>query len=685
MHKSKQAHAFSTKTQLSSTVQPQTEIPQHPSLAQMISSVEKPSVTAHAAMLNRAMASKSSHSRNLLLQLQRQYGNSYVQRVVNLSRIQAKLTVGEPGDKYEQEAELMASRIMSMPDTAVQRQMTPEEELQTKPLADAISPLVQREMPEEEEQIQPSLQRATDGSLQAVGDIESRLNSSKGGGTPLPDDVRHFMEPRFGVDFSQVRVHTDSEAVQMNQELGAQAFTHGSDVYFGAGKVPSKDELTAHELTHVVQQSGANGIQAGEKTGRSSISGDIHFVKRQLDVTQRAPEPIADAQESGSDASSATEPWVMGIMGDTTLSLKIKLRAFVMNFLWGSEMKSEEEFINDLIDPNNPDNAQPSTGLSSDDAAKQLSELYIRNRAVDKAKSLMGADWHAPVDSDARNKADSLHRGNPQDAREQAMKVGMVWAFDRQDAIRRVKETALQKYQATKSQQAKATLEAATEVLTAIEASLNKPLESMNYSPGYAETGYGEFAEQAWRYLGSEKTKKHLEKLGAPLPWFTTCVTIVAPIAEAAGVDMKKWGALDMFHKRTQERFKASEAWVPADKKEQPKPGDILIFVSYLKDTKGVMQKELSKAVFQHVAVLVEPVAKNEDGTEKWVTADGGKGSSHKGEDKTGYTTRRYNPATQQFIPESHTNLQEAAEGGRYLLGFWSLPRLPMRTTDAKK
>jgi peptidoglycan hydrolase-like protein with peptidoglycan-binding domain len=99
------------------------------------------------------------------------------------------------------------------------------------------------------------IQRAhqIDGN-QASGDLESRLNASKGGGSPLSEDVIQFMEPRFGADFSGVRVHTGGEAVQMNRELGAQAFTHGSDVYFGQGKEPGKNELTAHELTHVVQQ-----------------------------------------------------------------------------------------------------------------------------------------------------------------------------------------------------------------------------------------------------------------------------------------------------------------------------------------------------------------------------------------------------------------------------------------------
>jgi hypothetical protein len=220
---------------------------------------------------------------------------------VDLSSLQAKLTVGAPGDKYEQEADAMASRVMSVPDAAVQREMVGEEtdEVQTKPLAAAITPLVQREampeeevqakslnasiqrevlpeeevqakpldasiqretLPEEEEvQTKPSLQLKSNDSFQAGGNIESQLNNSKGGGSPLGDDVRGFMEPRFGADFSNVRVHTGGDAVQMNRELGAQAFAHGSDIYFGAGKAPGNNELTAHELTHVVQQTG--GVQ----------------------------------------------------------------------------------------------------------------------------------------------------------------------------------------------------------------------------------------------------------------------------------------------------------------------------------------------------------------------------------------------------------------------------------------
>ena len=71
---------------------------------------------------------------------------------------------------------------------------------------------------------------------------------------PLPQPVRAFMEPRFGSDFADVRVHTDRAAHDANAALQAEAFTHGDDIYFGAGRTPGTDPLTAHELAHVVQQ-----------------------------------------------------------------------------------------------------------------------------------------------------------------------------------------------------------------------------------------------------------------------------------------------------------------------------------------------------------------------------------------------------------------------------------------------
>jgi hypothetical protein len=194
-----------------------------------------------------------------LLALQQTHGNRYVQRVV--SGIQAKLVVGQPGDNYEQEADRVADRVMRMPEPEVQREVEEEEEELLQPKLEA-SPryFIQRQEEEEEEPLmmKPLLQRQADDSFQASHSLERCLAGRQGGGRPLPDEVRSFMESRFNADFSPVRVHTDSEAVQMNRELNAQAFTNGNDVYFGAGRYDPHNtagkRLLAHELTHVVQQ-----------------------------------------------------------------------------------------------------------------------------------------------------------------------------------------------------------------------------------------------------------------------------------------------------------------------------------------------------------------------------------------------------------------------------------------------
>lgn len=77
-------------------------------------------------------------------------------------------------------------------------------------------------------------------------------------GQPLDTAIRAFMEPRFGHDFSQVRVHADAKAAESAQAVNALAYTVGRDVVFGVRQyAPGTNEgkrLLAHELTHVVQQ-----------------------------------------------------------------------------------------------------------------------------------------------------------------------------------------------------------------------------------------------------------------------------------------------------------------------------------------------------------------------------------------------------------------------------------------------
>ena len=87
--------------------------------------------------------------------------------------------------------------------------------------------------------------------------MESQLSQLQGGGRQMPEGLRNMMESGFGQDFSQVRLHTDSEAASMSSSIHAKAFTLGKDIYFNRGQFsPETSEgqrLVAHELTHVVQ------------------------------------------------------------------------------------------------------------------------------------------------------------------------------------------------------------------------------------------------------------------------------------------------------------------------------------------------------------------------------------------------------------------------------------------------
>jgi Domain of unknown function (DUF4157) len=114
--------------------------------------------------------------------------------------------------------------------------------VQAKPLIVSIAPIVRRQKTkddDEDKRLQSESAAPPAGGFDAGEEIEARLSQSKGGGRPLPDSVRSFMEPRFGVDFGRVRVHTGNDATQMNRDVSAQAFTHGADIYSGAGSSPT--------------------------------------------------------------------------------------------------------------------------------------------------------------------------------------------------------------------------------------------------------------------------------------------------------------------------------------------------------------------------------------------------------------------------------------------------------------
>ncbi|MCB9301685.1 MAG: DUF4157 domain-containing protein [Lewinellaceae bacterium] len=258
---------------------------------------------------------------------------------------QPKLTIGQPGDAYEQEADKVADAVVSGSERtpAVQRQgisrLQRVMEVQKQPAPEEEEPVQMQEMEEEKEAVQTQAEpkeeekpvqkqemeeeevqaqmepekeeepvqmqpqeeenkrekaediqamaepeeeellqgqpegkekereeeklqtkaEAGGGGKAASPQLANQLHQSSGSGRALPENTRAEMESAFGVDFGDVRIHTGHEADQMNKELGAQAFTHGRDVYFREGKYKPETQagkhLLAHELTHVIQQS----------------------------------------------------------------------------------------------------------------------------------------------------------------------------------------------------------------------------------------------------------------------------------------------------------------------------------------------------------------------------------------------------------------------------------------------
>ena len=164
--------------------------------------------------------------------LQQTVGNRQVQRLLRSGVIQAKLKVNEPGDSYEQEADRISGHVLATP---------------------------ARSGVDGARQIRRDVGQSSGEAGTAPGSVQNAL---VGPGDPLEPELCREMEHRFGHDFSQVRVHLGATAEQSARDVNARAYTVGNKMVFGAGEFnPGTREgrrLLAHELTHVVQQSGTH-------------------------------------------------------------------------------------------------------------------------------------------------------------------------------------------------------------------------------------------------------------------------------------------------------------------------------------------------------------------------------------------------------------------------------------------
>lgn len=191
--------------------------------------------------------------------------------------LQPKLSLGAPGDKFEQEADRVADAMVKGGGAPTGGELTGSAGIQRQ-CADCQEELdeagkqqlhqargderIQRETEDEEEMLQAK-DRAGDpaGTMSAAaqGQVQRTLSQA---GRPLDEGSRRFAEQGFGRNFGQVRIHTDPAAAASARAINSRAYTVGNRIVFGQGQYnPNTLEgqrLLSHELTHVVQQ-GAGG------------------------------------------------------------------------------------------------------------------------------------------------------------------------------------------------------------------------------------------------------------------------------------------------------------------------------------------------------------------------------------------------------------------------------------------
>ncbi len=172
------------------------------------------------------------------------------QRAVSGSppRIQCKPTISAPSDRCEREANEVADKVMRMSDPA--------------PI-NSIPDAIQRRCAKcDDKEVNPTQIKPMPSANTEVGlETDAATSAAIRGGIPLSKDLLAYFEPRFGEDFSSVRVHTDASAAQSARYVNANAYTVGHDLVFGFGQFkPGTHDgkrLIAHELVHVVQQKGS--------------------------------------------------------------------------------------------------------------------------------------------------------------------------------------------------------------------------------------------------------------------------------------------------------------------------------------------------------------------------------------------------------------------------------------------
>ncbi|MBS1911332.1 MAG: DUF4157 domain-containing protein [Bacteroidetes bacterium] len=311
--------------------------------------------------------------------------------------VQTKLTVNQPGDPFEQEADSVADRVMRMPEPRVQRagctDCEEEKKAQATPQVMRMpEPRVQRAgctdcaAREKDDEHRQTVQRKSNGVDGAAGTVappvvHQALNRP---GQPLDRATRGFMEPRFGRDFGNVRVHSDGMAAGAARAIDAQAYTVGNHIVFGAGRyAPGTQggrQLIAHELTHTIQQGGAPVAASQNTSGAGARSSEGPAVPAAPRVSRMSGERVARAGTTGDQppqaAAQSVEVTVQG-GSMTTKHVVTPGRKQTNNTAGGTSATIQEFNVDQFVVPGSkgPDAVQKYNAIANSGALTATLEV----------------------------------------------------------------------------------------------------------------------------------------------------------------------------------------------------------------------------------------------------------------------------------------------------------------------
>ena len=225
---------------------------------------------------------------------------------------QPKLTINQPNDIYEQEADAMADKVMRMPDSLVNNNSF------FKPST------IQRKCAHCEEEEKTAQRKETNNDVTSSSTQTEDYINTLSGGKPLSKNERGFFEPRMGYDFSDVKIHTGADAAKSAQSINALAYTTGNNIVFNEGQFsPDTDNgkrLLGHELTHVVQQNSNNIVNRVMRDGPSDIP-----VRVRLPVVETAAMQFGGLGSHRSPLSASQISTATSIFGSSIIYSAVRI------------------------------------------------------------------------------------------------------------------------------------------------------------------------------------------------------------------------------------------------------------------------------------------------------------------------------------------------------------------------